>query len=85
VNSAALAASAPPRVADPAETVAAQLGRVLAEPHGPDDDVVTAAVVRQECGEWYVECDCGYSTGYCDSQAQASRIAASHSHEAHGA
>ncbi|TMC48757.1 MAG: hypothetical protein E6J20_18485 [Chloroflexi bacterium] len=83
VDWASSAASAAPRVADPPETITAQFGRVLSQPHGPYGDVVAPAVVRQECGEWYVWCDCGFTTGYCESQVQASRIAAHHSREAH--
>lgn len=82
-NGAASAATAPPRVADPAQAVAHEYGVGFTEPDGPNGDVVPRAVVRHEGIQSYVWCDCGFTTGYTDSDAQAARIAADHSREAH--
>lgn len=84
MDGAASTATAPPREADPPEAVAHEYGVGFTEPNGPHDDVVPRAVVRHEGDQSYAWCSCGFSTGYCESDAQASRIAALHSRKAHG-
>jgi len=85
VDGAASAAGADVGVADPAETVAHEYAVGFTEPDGPHDHMMPRAVVRHEGIQSYVYCPCGFTTGYTDSDAQAARIAAHHSREAHGA
>ena len=78
-----LAAGAAPGVADPAETVAHEYAVGFTEPDRPHDHMMPRAVVRHEGIQSYVYCPCGFTTGYTDSDAQAERIAAHHSRDAH--